>query len=81
MKMSELILSVGDDNVSMQNLDHCSTNIDYSIKKGTKITFGTEEPVTFDGTARLGLILWLPRDAVKAALAAEKSAKPESPQP
>lgn len=73
MKMSELILAVGDENVAMQNLDHCGISLDYNIKKGTKITFGTEERLTPDGTERLGLVLWLPRAAVKAALDAEKA--------
>jgi hypothetical protein len=76
MKMSELILAIGDDKVEMQNLDHCSITLDYHIKKGTRITFGTEQPLTPNGTDKLGLILWLPRDAVKAALDAEK-AKPK----
>jgi hypothetical protein len=73
--MSELILAVGDDKVEMQNLDQCATSLDYNIKKGTKITFGTEMAITFNGTEKLGLVIWLPRDAVKAALDAEKASK------
>lgn len=75
MKMSELIFAVGDDKVEMQNLDQCATSLDYNIKKGTKITFGTEMRLTPTGTDKLGLVLWLPRDAVKAALDAEKAVK------
>ena len=68
MKMSELILAVGDDNVQFQNLDNCATSLNYSAKSGTKITFGTEQPLTPDGTERLGLVVWLPRDVVKKAM-------------
>ena len=75
MKMSALILAVGDENVAMQNLDHCGITLDYNIKKGTRVTFGTEEPLTPNGTERLGLVLWLPRAAVQAALDTEKAAK------
>lgn len=69
MKMSELILAVGDDNVEFQNLDTCATDLNYAAKSGTKITFGTEQPISLDGTKKLGLVVWLDRDAVKSALA------------
>jgi hypothetical protein len=73
MKLSELIATVGDDKVAIQNLDHCGITLDWSTKKGTKITFGTEVGLTPEGTEKLGLVVWLPRDAVKAAIAAEKA--------
>lgn len=69
MKLSELIAAVGDDVVQFQNLDQCATDLNYAAKSGTKITFGTEQPISLTGTDKLGLVLWLPRDAVKAALA------------
>jgi len=68
MKMSELILAVGDDNVQFQNLDQCAIDLNYSEKKGTKITFGTGQPIDLKGTKMLGLVLWLDRDAVAAAV-------------
>lgn len=68
MKLSELILAIGDDNVEFQNLDQCATDLNYSAKSGTRITFGTQRPITPDGTDKLGLVLWLPRDAVKKAI-------------
>lgn len=76
MKMSELILAIGDDNVEFQSLDQCAVSLNYTAKSGTKITFGTQRSVTPGGTDKLGLVLWLDRDAVKAAIAAEK-ASPE----
>lgn len=73
LKMSELILAIGDDNVQFQNLDQCTISMDYGIKSGTKITFGTEQSISLDGTERIGLVLWLPREAVKTALAIAKA--------
>lgn len=69
MKLSELILAIGDDHVQLQNLDTCADTLDWSAKRGTKITFGTEVRLTPDGTERMGLVIWLDRAAVKAALA------------
>lgn len=74
MKMSELILAIGDDNVEFQNLDQCATDLNYNAGSGTKIRFGAEQPLTPNGTKKLGLVLWLDRDAVKAAIEAEKAA-------
>lgn len=68
MKLSEIIAAIGDENVQIQNLDECLINADYSLKSGTKITFGTSAIVTITGTEKLGLIVWLPRDAAKKAL-------------
>lgn len=79
MKMSELILAVGDENVIFQNLSNDAHSVD-KTKHGTKITFYTnaiqaEELLLGDGkTKKLGLVLWLPRDRVEAAVAAEKHA-------
>mgnify|MGYP007100094249 CR=1 FL=1 len=80
MKMSELILAVGDDNVLMQNLLNDAQQID-KTKHGTKITFYTdaispEEMLGGNRTKKLGLVLWLPRDKVEAAIAAEKNKRP-----
>lgn len=63
--MTELISKIGDENIKFQNLDSCSISLNYDHKKGSKITFGTDELITPDGTDRLGLILWLPRDKVE----------------
>lgn len=68
MKMSELILAIGDDNVEFQNLDNVMIDANYHHKNGTRITFGTDMPLMPDGTRKLGLILWLDRDAVKKAI-------------
>lgn len=72
MKMSELILAIGDDNVQFQNLDHCAEQFNL-IGGITKVTFGTEQPFTLQGTERLGLVIWLDRQAVAAALASAKA--------
>lgn len=72
MKMSELILAVGDENVVFQNLLNDAHSID-KTKAGAKITFYTnaihaEEMLLGGKTKMVGLVLWLPRDRVDAAL-------------
>lgn len=68
MKLSQLILAVGDDNVKFQNLDQCASDLNYSAKSGTKITFGTDVPIDLEGLTKLGLVLWFDREAVRAAI-------------
>lgn len=80
MKMSELILAVGDENVVMQNLLNDIQQIEKN-KHGTKITFYTdavapEEMLGGGQTKKIGLVLWLPRDKVNEAVAAEKAKRP-----
>jgi hypothetical protein len=72
MKMSELIHRYGDDRVQFQNLDQCATDLNMG-KKGTKITFGTEQRIGLKGTEQLGLVLWLDRKAVADIIADSKA--------
>jgi hypothetical protein len=81
MKMSELILAVGDDNVVFQNLLNDAQDI-CKTKHGTKISFYTDQVAAEEllsgstaDTKKLGLVLWLPRDKVNSAIAAEKASK------
>lgn len=75
LKLSELIAAYGDDKVQFQNLDHCAE--DLSMSGGvTKITFGTEQRLDFngyDGLQKLGLVVWLDRDKVAEIVAADKA--------
>lgn len=72
MKLSELIAKYGDDAVQFQNLDHCAK--DLNMNKGkTFITFGTEQPIDFNGTQKLGLVIWLDRGKVKEIVDADKA--------
>jgi hypothetical protein len=66
--ISELISKIGDDNITFQALDECAITMDYDVKKGTIIKFGTTQPLTVDGTKDIGLVVWLPRDRVKEIL-------------
>jgi hypothetical protein len=80
MKMSELILAVGDENVIFQNLLNDTQSI-YKTKHGTKITFYTgaiqaEELMDGGKPKNMGLVLWLPKSRVDAVVAAEKVKKP-----
>ena len=78
MKMSELILAVGDENVKFQNLLNAAQSVE-KTKVGTKITFYTDaiqaEEVLFGPAKMMGLVLWLPKDRVDAAIAAERKSK------
>lgn len=77
MTLSELIIACGDEKVEFQNLDQCAMTLDWTRKSGTKITFGTEEPITpGEGTQRLGLVIWLDRKAVADAVAKAKQETP-----
>lgn len=72
MKLSELIAAYGDDKVQWQNLDQCASSLDMG-KRGTTITFGTDERLNPSGTERLGLVVWLDRGRVQEIVAASKA--------
>ena len=80
MKLSELIAAYGDDLVQFQNLDQCATNLVLG-KQGTKITFGTEQPLGLDGTEKLGLVVWLDRDRASGIIKAAKDVAATNPRP
>ena len=74
VSMTALLNAIGDDGIGFQNLDHSMIKADWSAKTGTKITFGTDRPITIDGgTDRLGLVLWLDREQVAEAMARLKA--------
>jgi hypothetical protein len=74
LSLSQLIVACSDDKVQFQNLDQCTTSIDYTAKSGWKITFGTEMPIGMGtGTEKLGLVVWLDREQVKAAISKAKA--------
>jgi hypothetical protein len=75
MNINELINECGGpDKVRLQYLDQCGISFDWTAKSGSKITFGSDVPITPDGTKLLGIILWLPRDQVKAAIEKARAA-------
>ena len=73
--ISELITRIGDDNVSFQSLDSCMISTNYSSRKGTVITFGTDQPVRPSGTRDLGLVVWLPRERVNEILESKQEGR------
>lgn len=75
MKLSEIIAAYGDDKVQFQNLDQCATSLNMSGRH-TKITFGTEQRLTPEGTAQLGLVVWFDRERVQSIIDAAKETKP-----
>jgi hypothetical protein len=68
MSITELLNAIGSDSITFQNLDECSISMNYDHKKGTVIKFGTDQKLTFESTKELGLIVWLDREKVKAAI-------------
>jgi hypothetical protein len=73
MKLSELIARYGDDKIQFQNLDQCADKLNMNGKL-TKVTFGTEQRITFEGTEKLGLVVWFDRERVAAILAEPEAA-------
>jgi hypothetical protein len=76
MKMSELILAIGDENVVFQNLDTDAHAID-KTRHGTKISFYTdaiqaEELLDGGQPKKMGLVLWFPRNKVAEEIAKAK---------
>lgn len=68
--ITALIQAIGDENIGVQALDTCMTNI--SQKNGVvKITFGTNAVTAGDvisNTGRRGLIIWCDEDKYIQAL-------------
>ena len=70
MSVTELLIALGDENVRFQPLDQCAIRLDWSRKSGGKITFGTDQNIIpGEGTEQLGLVVWLDRKLVAAAIA------------
>ena len=68
MNIAELIAECGVDKVGVQYLDRSAERL--NMKGGTThITFGTEQPLTPNGTEKFGIVVWIDRQAVKDALA------------
>lgn len=62
MKLADLIAAFGED-VQYQNLDECTDSL--NMRKGiTKITFGTQQPMSLEGMEKLGIVVWLDRKRV-----------------
>lgn len=76
MNLSELIAAVGDANVRFQKLDDCAQSMSLT-KHGSRITFVTPERIGIDGLDKLGLIVWLDRDAAAKAIAEARRARSE----
>lgn len=71
MNICELINECGGpDKVGIQYLDQCVDRLDYSAKRGvTMVRFGTEQVIELDGLPKCGIVVWLDRGQVKAAIA------------
>ncbi|WP_192798551.1 hypothetical protein [Brucella anthropi] len=43
------------------------------MKHGTRVAFNTDQTFNFDGMEKMGLVVWIDRERVKAALATHPS--------
>lgn len=73
VSMTALLTAIGDDGIGFQNLDHSTIKADWSAKTGSKITFGTDQALTPEGTQKLGLVIWLDREQVAETMARLKA--------
>ena len=65
--ISELVATIGDENIQFQNLDQAIDSI--NMREGvTKITFGTPQRIDLGGTKMLGLVLWVDRSVAAEAM-------------
>ncbi len=81
MNICELINECGGpDKVGIQYLDRCADSMDWKAGRGTTVKFGTDQPLTPNGLAKCGIVVWLDRDAVKAAIAKARATPPAEPQ-
>lgn len=73
MNICELINECGGpDKARVQFLDQCVDTVDYSVTRGcTMVKFGTDQVPTLNGLPMCGIVIWLNRDEVSAAI--EKS--------
>lgn len=69
----DLVTAIGNDRIGFQNLDQCATDLNYTAKNGTRVTFGCDVPVMpGQGLAKQGLVLWIDRDVFKEVVAGLK---------
>lgn len=72
MKLSELILHVGDRNVMVQRLDTSLVSSKTNRKGVTQITFATDQIHTNDlmygPPSKVGLVVWLPAERMPASM-------------
>jgi hypothetical protein len=68
MNIIDLINGVGVDNVKVQFLDIATDTVNWTAKKGTKVTFGTDVAINLadNKLEMLGVVVWLPREEAMA---------------
>ncbi len=79
MKLSELISSIGDENIQVQSLLDALKSASTNTKGETTVSFFTKavtaNDLVFGGekALRVGLIVWLPKDRVEALRKTERT--------
>ncbi len=76
MKLSEIILAVGDEHIQLQNLLDSTADIRMMKNGDTKISFFTNQitatEVATASAKKLGLVIWLPWDRLPPEIARHK---------
>lgn len=89
MKLSELILQVGDENIIFQNLNNDMSGCE-CLKNEGRITFSTDKSkvkdlmavnITGGETEYLGLVLWLPRKRIQTNPSSTPAVSSDVPNP
>ena len=66
--ITELVAALGDENIKIQSVDSCATDYKMLRNGRTQVKLETDQRFGINGAKDLGIILWLPRDKVKAIL-------------
>jgi hypothetical protein len=79
VKLSDIILAVGDENIVLQNLLESADTISQTKRGETRVSFFTDQitatEVATGATKKLGLVIWLPRDRIPPAGAPHRPAE------
>lgn len=71
MNIVQLVSAIGSDNIGIQALDTCVTDL-RQLKACTKITLACDQSFDLNGLHKFGLLVWADRQVVADAVAALK---------
>lgn len=79
--ISEALAIVGDENIRLQNIRSCALHSkDNDVAGDTDITFRTDQINSTDlvsGNGKVGIIVWVDKDAMDKAIEEVNNAKPK----
>lgn len=77
MGLIQLLTDIGDENIKVQYIDECTSQYNYTAKRGNKLTVHTDEEFDSRGMQRFGIVLWVDREKLKEAQRAVQAAQGE----